>query len=420
MRSFLEQRAERALLHRRESRRRLIAAGVLAVLGQALLLSALAGLALLSDGPRPTRETRVAFVQVPARDWDATMGAPSAQRAGPLAPSRPKPARPAPPAAEPLPPEEPPGQIVDVAKGNELPPKEARFVAESTNSTEKETIARDRRADRRVTAPRETTAFKPPESAKTGKANDTEAVALGLPDADPMKPAEPKEEPRALGSRMELPTLLPRDRLALKLDGAGPGRFANRDETEALRGNSDRFRVQTGDGTDDAASTTTGGKEGSRDVASLLPSGATLDRISGAPAPDHVEGVDEGDATFLNTREWKYASFFNRVKDSVAAQWDPVTELRRRDPRGDLYAWKDRYTVVQITLEPDGRMVDAWVEKPSGVEFLDREAIAAFERAQPFPNPPPGLANERGQISFSFGFFLETSRPSMRLFRGPN
>ena len=49
------------------------------------------------------------------------------------------------------------------------------------------------------------------------------------------------------------------------------------------------------------------------------------------------------------------------------------------------------------------------MEKSSGVEFLDDEAVAAFERAQPFPNPPPGLV-DHGEVHFTFGFFLEPGR----------
>jgi hypothetical protein len=46
------------------------------------------------------------------------------------------------------------------------------------------------------------------------------------------------------------------------------------------------------------------------------------------------------------------------------------------------------------------------------------EAVKAFERAQPFPNPPPGLLATDQTVKFQFGFFLElTGRPGMRLFR---
>jgi len=48
---------------------------------------------------------------------------------------------------------------------------------------------------------------------------------------------------------------------------------------------------------------------------------AVLDKISGAAPNDHLSDVDEGTGTFLNTKEWKYASFFNRVKQSVGMHW---------------------------------------------------------------------------------------------------
>ena len=133
---------------------------------------------------------------------------------------------------------------------------------------------------------------------------------------------------------------------------------------------------------------------------------------------DHLQDVEEGDGTYLNTREWKYASFFNRVKQSVGQQWRPQSTLRLRDPTLQIYGGRDRYTIVQVTLSPEGRLKDVYVEKSCGVDFLDLEAIKAFERASPFPNPPPGLLAADSTVRFQFGFFLEMSgRPGLRLFR---
>ena len=145
-----------------------------------------------------------------------------------------------------------------------------------------------------------------------------------------------------------------------------------------------------------------------------------MDRITGAPFADHVEGVEEGQGTFLNTREWKFASFFNRVKQEVASAWDPNSALRKRDPNGDLYAWKDRLTILKVILDGDGKLEDVFVERSSGVDFLDAEAIRAFEVAQPFPNPPRGILDAEQRVVFTFGFFLDTSsRPGLRFFRTP-
>ena len=74
--------------------------------------------------------------------------------------------------------------------------------------------------------------------------------------------------------------------------------------------------------------------------------------------------------------------------------------------------------MLRVQLKPDGSLANVALEQPSGVEFLDDEAIEAFKQAQPFPNPPRQLVDEGGVINFRFGFLFELSgAPRMRLFR---
>lgn len=199
------------------------------------------------------------------------------------------------------------------------------------------------------------------------------------------------------------------------LDGPGLA-VSNRTEKEEIKGNSKRLNLQQGaPGEGEVASA---GRAGAPGTLNLMPSSAVLDKVSGAAANDHLQDVAEGEGTFLNTREWKYASFFNRVKQSVGQQWQPGNVLRQRDPTGNVYGGRDRNTVLTVTLDQTGRLKDAFVEKSCGLDFLDLEAVKAFERAQPFPNPPPGLLATDQTIRFQFGFYLElTGRPGMRLFR---
>ena len=42
--------------------------------------------------------------------------------------------------------------------------------------------------------------------------------------------------------------------------------------------------------------------------------------------------VDDGDETALNSKKWRFASFFNRVKHQVQEHWHPDEVYRRRDP----------------------------------------------------------------------------------------
>lgn len=398
-----------------ESRRRAGVAIVLALVAHLIGVPVLALLfSLPSEGTLPKTQDKVEFVQVPAAQWDAVMGSAKSKGPKPLQPPRQtKPPEQKPPEPEEKKPEKPPGQVVETAPGNGEEDPDAKLAAESSNKVEKETIARDRAPGQKVTMPKRTTtekAAEPPPEAPGERPGD------GLAIGEAGKGGEAKKG--AAGSKLEIPSQEKRTELALEPSPDGAGGMPNRKESPEVRGNSDRFRVQVGEGEGDADAGGAGGPAGSGGKPmNLFPSRAELDRITGGPAPDHVEGMAEGDGTFLNTREWKYASFFNRVKRNVSETWDPITALRKRDPTGEMYAFKDRHTLLNITLDAEGRISDVHVEKSSGLDFLDHEAIAAFMRAQPFPNPPRGLVDERGAIQFHFGFYLELGRPAFRLFR---
>ncbi|MCA9670468.1 MAG: TonB family protein [Myxococcales bacterium] len=147
-----------------------------------------------------------------------------------------------------------------------------------------------------------------------------------------------------------------------------------------------------------------------------------LARAVGTPVNDALKDVKEGKSTLLNSKRWRFASFFNRVKRQVAQNWHPDRAYKRRDPSGNVYGFRDRLTILRVQLTPKGKLMKLHIEKACGVGFLDDEAIAAFRAAEPFPNPPPGLVDKKtGMISFRFGFLFEISRrPNFRIFRYRN
>ena len=129
---------------------------------------------------------------------------------------------------------------------------------------------------------------------------------------------------------------------------------------------------------------------------------------------DHLQEIEEGDETALNTRAFRYAYFFNRIKREVSRQWRAAEAHRRNDPTGRRFGVQDRLTLLSLTLNADGSLAEIELVKGSGLGFLDQAAMRAFYAAQPFPNPPPGLIEEDGKIRFRFGFFLEISSGSFR------
>ncbi len=122
---------------------------------------------------------------------------------------------------------------------------------------------------------------------------------------------------------------------------------------------------------------------------------------------DHLPDVEPGERTVLNANSYKYADFFHTVKRAVERHWRPSEVYMRRDPTGQVYGVKDRYTVLRVELDRQGAIVSLIVSRPSGLDFMDEEAKRAFSEAQPFPNPPLGLADTDGRIRFEFGFFFE-------------
>ena len=321
--------------------------------------------------------------------------------------------RPAPPAAIPVapapkapePPPQMPGQVVDVApSANDKPPPNSRFVAESNNTVEKETISRFRRPGYERTAPRPTQSQTPhtPEAPR-GEQVERQAGIPGPPGGDVRRPGAP-------GAPAQKAAAAPPQKVAMSVDPDGLKKPP--DAQSVLREGSAEAGGQGGEGGQGALQAGGGGRP------ILQPTAAFYDQFKGGPAPDHVEGVDVGDATFLNTREWKYAGFFNRVKQAISEHWDPSSAMRSRDPTGEKFFYKDRSTLLSVTLNDQGSVTAIRVARSSGLDFLDQTAVDAFEKAQPFPNPPHGLVDSHGEISFQFGFYVETGGGGLRFFRG--
>lgn len=251
------------------------------------------------------------------------------------------------------------------AVADERPPKDAKRVSEFDNSTDRETVAPSRRRSQASTP-------------------------QGRPKANDDQNAGPK--PKSFDT--------PASRgLALPLGGR---------------------RAVGGDG----EPTGTGESSATPPSPSFAPSPRSLRGLPGSRAKelglpgsrDKVDDVDKGDASILNAQRWKYASFFNRMKDAIDEHWDPVARLRARDPDGRINGTKTRITRLMIILNPDGSLHKVKTSKSSNVDYLDEEAIQAIRKAAPFPNPPPGMLNpDDGKLHVPFGFIVEMGKG--RIFR---
>jgi TonB family protein len=309
------------------------------------------------------------------------------------------------------------GQVVDVAKPDvEIRPDDARFLSEFDNKVEKETKGkpgRDQAGAREkkvasVTRPQPPTPATPPKPAvepiapqtpKKGEQGDAKKGALAMRSST--KPAE--------GERGKEDGLVPEEGgdVARKGEGAEASERGGA-PGEARPGVDGRQGQEASEGSPEMPR-----------VSDLRPSDELVSQAVGVGSSDYLKDIDDGADTLLNTKRWKYASFFTRVKRGVAQSWRPDAAYRLRDPTGQIYGHKNRFTVLKVSLRPDGTLRDVMVEKPCGVDFLDDEAVTAFREAQPFPNPPPGLVDPSSNlITFRFGFYFEiTGAPTFKIFR---
>ena len=329
------------------------------------------------------------------------------------------------PSASPSPsPDRMSGQIVDVAPtADDTPDPNARFLAVQNTRVEKETSARIREIDPQL--PRVT-----PKLEREGSADEPVGTRVATPEVTVKgdgRTADKAKSDRNEPLVLKMPEILRREGLDLSLSpGSGPG-VRPRKTRESLRGKGDTLDIQLGRNAPKSEEDE-GGRAGAKDgtgatpvpsLEALMPTIGTLDRISGSPREAHIEGVEEGDATFLNAKEYKYATFFVRVRDAIRDPWASAMqrEYQRRDPTGQIYGMRDRSTVVAVVLKPSGDIADITVQETSGVDFLDDVAVDAFRKAQPFPNPPAGLIDPDGMIRLQMVLMVVADTPSLFRFR---
>lgn len=125
---------------------------------------------------------------------------------------------------------------------------------------------------------------------------------------------------------------------------------------------------------------------------------------------DRLNGVDEGERTILSTREFKFFSYYHRIKELLRQHWKPNVErkLTRMIEKGRSVSETEMVTRLQVMLSPDGKISKISRVLSSGIEEIDEAAIEAFNRAGPFPNPPKGMLDADGFVRINWDFILKT------------
>lgn len=126
---------------------------------------------------------------------------------------------------------------------------------------------------------------------------------------------------------------------------------------------------------------------------------------------DYVKGYKESDQTMLNTREFVFYGYFQRIRTSLDRAWEKSLrdKLTKYFYRGRSLASEMDYTTkLLVTLNHDGQVIKVQMLGASGAKDLDEAAIKAFNEAGPFPNPPKGLIDTTGKVLVRWDFVLKT------------
>ncbi len=116
---------------------------------------------------------------------------------------------------------------------------------------------------------------------------------------------------------------------------------------------------------------------------SLTPTFDILSQAVSGTGLDRLDGVEEGDETSLSTRPFAHAGFYRRVRDRVAQYWDVPGAFEHYDPQGTIYGYRDRETLVLVTLDCAGNLVNNILLEESGARFLDELAVDSIAQAVP-------------------------------------
>lgn len=139
------------------------------------------------------------------------------------------------------------------------------------------------------------------------------------------------------------------------------------------------------------------------------------DLFSGVPSsfsqpsnssPDYLGARDvnkKEDTVELSTTEYKYFSYFAKLKRQIEGVWGYPQESRMHGEQGQLY--------LVFTIKRNGELANIELLRSSGYARLDEEAMRAIRTAAPFAPFPEGWGaletlNIKATFIYEFGGFI--------------
>ncbi len=126
---------------------------------------------------------------------------------------------------------------------------------------------------------------------------------------------------------------------------------------------------------------------------------------------DYLEDIKLGDFTQLNTQEYEFYGFYDRIRQKLEQFWgnNLRAEADKLFKQGRSIASDNNLiTGLTIQINAKGKIVDIKLKSTSGMKELDDAAVKSFNQAGPFPNPPVGMLKSDGRAVIEWGFVVNT------------
>lgn len=127
-----------------------------------------------------------------------------------------------------------------------------------------------------------------------------------------------------------------------------------------------------------------------------LLSGADLERYASLDL-----NAEEAEVVSLDTRDFRYISYFATIKRQIELVWNYPEEAARTGIFGEL--------MLRFTILHDGRLEDVRLLRSSGSRLLDDEAVRAVKMANPYNPFPRRITKRRLQINAVFSYMPSLS-----------
>lgn len=108
------------------------------------------------------------------------------------------------------------------------------------------------------------------------------------------------------------------------------------------------------------------------------------------------EHAEDTEVVSLDTRDFRYISYFAHIKRKIELSWTYPEEAARAGVYGEL--------MIQFTLQRNGRLQDVHLVRSSGSRILDEEAVRAIKFANPYNPFPRRITKNRLQINAVFSY----------------